>query len=110
MIQATLNKESHIMPEHRKGILDPFRHGNNLLETQILALETVRGLVPVITNPVESALVEAIKRTAHKENRSMSILVEELLSSEETDNNVRALGETLETLSKDPLGSLIFAR
>lgn len=93
---------------HNAGLLDPFALADDPEEGAMLALETLRLLLPPgIGFEREGALVTACKNVADRDRPSLLAVVDELEKHDNAD--VRGLAPTLRAVADYPLANLCFA-
>jgi hypothetical protein len=89
------------------GLLDPFSFGDDLAERRTMATETLRLLLPRMSEERESAMVQAVGAVASAEQPSLGKVVEHL---EQSDDPASVnLGAVLRSMSEMRLARLCFA-
>jgi hypothetical protein len=90
------------------GMLDPFSLGDSVVESKLLALETIRLLLgTTMSEDRENALNRALERVAAEPNPSLTRVMEVLLASD--DKAAENLGLALRNLSDLPFARLCFS-
>jgi hypothetical protein len=89
------------------GLLDPFSFGDDLAEKRTRATETLRLLLPRMSEERESAMIQAVAAVADREKPSLGKVVRHLESS--TDPASKNLGAVLRSMSEMRLARLCFA-
>jgi len=94
--------------EGNDGMLDPFSMGENIDDSRLLALETLKLLLGSnFSEEREEALNNAVKTVASQANPSLTKVVDNLLASELTA--ARNLGTILDNMRTLPFARLCFA-
>ncbi|HLQ52964.1 MAG TPA: ATP-binding protein [Streptosporangiaceae bacterium] len=89
------------------GLLDPFSFGDDLAEKRTMATETLRLLLPRMSEERESAMVQAVGAIAGAELPSLGKVVDRLERS--ADPASMNLGAVLRSMSEMRLARLCFA-
>ena len=89
------------------GLLDPFSFGDDLAEKRTMATETLRLLLPRMSEERESAMVQAVGAIAAAERPSLGKVVDHLERS--ADPASMNLGAVLRSMSEMRLARLCFA-
>jgi hypothetical protein len=89
------------------GLLDPFSFGDDLAEKRTMATETLRLLLPRMSEERESAMVQAVGAIAGAERPSLGKVVDHLEQS--ADPASMNLGAVLRSMSEMRLARLCFA-
>jgi AAA-like domain len=89
------------------GLLDPFSFGDDLAERRTMAAETLRLLLPGMSEERESAMIQAVGAVAATERPSLGQVVEHLEAAE--DPASKNLGAVLSSMSEMRLARLCFA-
>jgi len=89
------------------GLLDPFSFGDDLAERRTMATETLRLLLPRMSEERESAMVQAVGAVAAGEQPSLGKVVTYLEKS--ADPASMNLGAVLSSMSEMRLAKLCFA-
>jgi hypothetical protein len=89
------------------GLLDPFSFGDDLAEKRTMATETLRLLLPRMSEERESAMVQAVGAIAGGERPSLGKVVDHLEKS--ADPASMNLGAVLRSMSEMRLARLCFA-
>jgi type IV secretory pathway VirB4 component len=89
------------------GLLDPFSFGDDLAEKRTMATETLRLLLPRMSEERESAMIQAVGAVAGGQRPSLGKVVRHL---EESDNPAwKNLGAVMRSISEMRLARLCFA-
>lgn len=88
------------------GLLDPFAFGDDLPAKKTMATETLRLLLPRMSEERESAMIQAVAAVANQPRPSLGKVVTHLETSE--DPASRNLGAVLHSMSEMRLASLCF--
>jgi len=89
------------------GLLDPFSFGDDLAERRTMATETLRLLLPRMSEERESAMIQAVAAVAAGDQPSLGKVVSHL---EQADDPASAnLGALLRSMSEMRLARLCFA-
>src|SRR5207248_9206134 len=89
------------------GLLDPFSFGDDLAEKRTMATETLRLLLPRMSEERESAMIQAVAAVASRERPSLGKVGRHLEQAE--DPASRNLGAVLRSMPEMRLGRLVFA-
>jgi hypothetical protein len=89
------------------GLLDPFSFGDDLAERRTMATETLRLLLPRMSEERESAMIQAVGAVAASEQPSLGKVVTHLEESQ--DPASVNLGAVLRSMSEMRLARLCFA-
>jgi RecA/RadA recombinase len=89
------------------GLLDPFSFGDDLAEKRTMATETLRLLLPRMSEERESAMIQAVASVASRERPSLGKVIRHL--EESADPASRNLGAVLRSMSEMRLARLCFA-
>jgi hypothetical protein len=89
------------------GLLDPFSFGDDLAERRTMATETLRLLLPRMSEERESAMIQAVSAVAGREQPSLGQVVTHLEKS--ADPASMNLGAVLRSMSEMRLAKLCFA-
>jgi len=89
------------------GLLDPFSFGDDLAEKRTMATETLRLLLPRMSEERESAMIQAVGAVAAADQPSLGKVVEHLEAA--TDPASKNLGAVLRSMSEMRLARLCFA-
>ncbi len=89
------------------GLLDPFSFGDDLAEKRTMATETLRLLLPRMSEERESAMIQAVAAVAGRDRPSLGKVVRHLEQSE--DPASKNLGAVLRSMSEMRLARLCFA-
>jgi hypothetical protein len=88
------------------GLLDPFAFGDDLPAKKTMATETLRLLLPRMSEERESAMIQAVAAVANQPRPSLAKVVDYLVDS--SDPASRNLGAVLQSMSEMRLASLCF--
>ncbi|MFE6305422.1 ATP-binding protein [Nocardiopsis sp. NPDC057823] len=88
------------------GLLDPFAFGDDLAAKKTMATETLRLLLPRMSEERESAMIQAVAAVANQPRPSLAKVVDHL--SNASDAASRNLGAVLGSMSEMRLASLCF--
>ncbi|MQA96205.1 MAG: ATPase [Streptosporangiales bacterium] len=88
------------------GLLDPFSFGDDLAAKKTMATETLRLLLPRMSEERESAMIQAVAAVANSPEPSLGKVVQHLEAAE--DPASRNLGAVLGSMSEMRLASLCF--
>ena len=88
------------------GLLDPFAFGDDLAAKKTMATETLRLLLPRMSEEREAALIQAVGAVANQPEPSLAKVVDHLVAAE--DATSRNLGAVLGSMSEMRLASLCF--
>lgn len=88
------------------GLLDPFSFGDDLAAKKTMATETLRLLLPRMSEERESAMIQAVGAVANGERPSLGRVVDYLEGSE--DPASKNLGAVLRSMSEMRLARLCF--
>jgi hypothetical protein len=102
-------RQARILPlgSAAPGLLDPFSFGDDLAERRMMATETLRLLLPRMSEERESAMIQAVAAVAGGERPSLGQVVTHLERSD--DPASVNLGAVLRAMSEMRLASLCFA-
>jgi hypothetical protein len=89
------------------GLLDPFSFGDDLAERRTMAAETLRLLLPSMSEERESAMIQAVGAVAAGDRPSLGKVVEHLEAA--SDPASKNLGAVLRSMSEMRLARLCFA-
>jgi hypothetical protein len=89
------------------GLLDPFSFGDDLSERRTMAAETLRLLLPGMSEERESAMIQAVGAVSAAERPSLGRVVEHLERA--TDPASKNLGAVLRSMSEMRLAKLCFS-
>ena len=89
------------------GLLDPFSFGDDLAEKRTMATETLRLLLPRMSEERESAMIQAVASVASRERPSLGKVIRHL--EESADPPSKNLGAVLRSMSEMRLARLCFA-
>src|SRR5215831_10950189 len=89
------------------GLLDPFSFGDDLAERRTMATETLRLLLPRMSEERESAMVQAVAAVAGRDRPSLGKVVRYLEGS--SDPASKNLGAVLHSMSEMRLARLCFS-
>ena len=89
------------------GLLDPFSFGDDLAEKRTMATETLRLLLPRMSEERESAMIQAVAAVASRERPSLGKVIRHLEQS--ADPASKNLGAVLRSMSEMRLARLCFA-
>ena len=89
------------------GLLDPFSFGDDLAEKRTMATETLRLLLPRMSEERESAMVQAVGAVASTDRPSLGKVVQYLEAA--GDPASRNLGAVLRSMSEMRLARLCFS-
>src|SRR5262245_20560818 len=89
------------------GLLDPFSFGDDLAERRTMAAETLRLLLPGMSEERESAMIQAVGAVAAAEKPSLGQVVEHLEAADGAAS--KNLGAVLRSMSEMRLARLCFA-
>ncbi len=89
------------------GLLDPFSFGDDLAERRTMAAETLRLLLPGMSEERESAMIQAVGAVSAGERPSLGKVVEHLEAAPEAA--AKNLGAVLRSMSEMRLARLCFA-
>ncbi|WP_017614902.1 ATP-binding protein [Nocardiopsis salina] len=88
------------------GLLDPFAFGDDLAAKKTMATETLRLLLPRMSEERESAMIQAVAAVANQPQPSLAKVVDHLISADDAAS--RNLGAVLQSMSEMRLASLCF--
>jgi hypothetical protein len=88
------------------GLLDPFAFGDDLPTKKTMATETLRLLLPRMSEERESAMIQAVAAVANQPRPSLAKVVTHLENSDDAAS--RNLGAVLQSMSEMRLASLCF--
>ncbi len=89
------------------GLLDPFSFGDDLAERRTMAAETLRLLLPGMSEERESAMIQAVGAVSAGDRPSLGKVVEHLEAA--ADPASKNLGAVLASMSEMRLAKLCFA-
>jgi RecA/RadA recombinase len=89
------------------GLLDPFSFGDDLAEKRTMATETLRLLLPRMSEERESAMIQAVASVAGRDRPSLGKVIRHL--EESPDPASKNLGAVLRGMSEMRLARLCFA-
>jgi RecA/RadA recombinase len=89
------------------GLLDPFSFGDDLAEKRTMATETLRLLLPRMSEERESAMIQAVASVAGRDRPSLGKVIRHL--EESADPASKNLGAVLRSMSEMRLARLCFA-
>src|SRR5262245_55304122 len=89
------------------GLLDPFSFGDDLAERRTMAAETLRLLLPGMSEERESAMIQAVGAVAAGEKPSLGQVVEHLEAADGAAS--KNLGAVLRSMAEMKLARLCFA-
>jgi RecA/RadA recombinase len=89
------------------GLLDPFSFGNDLSEKRTMATETLRLLLPRMSEERESAMIQAVASVAGRDRPSLGKVIRHLEDS--ADPASKNLGAVLRSVSEMRLARLCFS-
>ncbi|WP_066371509.1 ATP-binding protein [Herbidospora mongoliensis] len=88
------------------GLLDPFSFGDDLAAKKTMATETLRLLLPRMSEERESAMVQAVAAVANEPDPSLGKVIDHLDRSEDAAS--KNLGAVLRSMSEMHLARLCF--
>ncbi|GAA1463487.1 ATP-binding protein (plasmid) [Nocardiopsis exhalans] len=88
------------------GLLDPFAFGDDLAAKKTMATETLRLLLPRMSEERESAMIQAVAAVANQPQPSLAKVVDHLLAQD--GDASRNLGAVLGSMAEMRLASLCF--
>jgi AAA-like domain len=108
-VLAARGRKARVLPlgSAAPGLLDPFSFGDDLAEKRTMATETLRLLLPRMSEERESAMIQAVAAVANRERPSLGKVVRHLEQAE--DPASRNLGAVLRSMSEMRLARLCFA-
>jgi AAA-like domain len=108
-VLAARGRKARVLPlgSAAPGLLDPFSFGDDLAEKRTMATETLRLLLPRMSEERESAMIQAVAAVAGRERPSLGKVVRHLEQSEGPAS--RNLGAVLRSMSEMRLARLCFA-
>jgi hypothetical protein len=108
-VLAARGRKARVLPlgSAAPGLLDPFSFGDDLAEKRTMATETLRLLLPRMSEERESAMIQAVGAVASRERPSLGKVVRHLEQAE--DPASRNLGAVLRSMSEMRLARLCFA-
>jgi AAA-like domain len=89
------------------GLLDPFSFGDDLAERRTMAAETLRLLLPGMSEERESAMIQAVGAVSAGDRPSLGKVIEFLEAA--TDPASKNLGAVLRSMSEMRLAKLCFS-
>jgi hypothetical protein len=106
---AARGRKARILPlgAAAPGLLDPFSFGDDLAEKRTMATETLRLLLPRMSEERESAMIQAVGAVAGQERPSLGKVINYLENSEAPAAS--NLGAVLRSMSEMRLARLCFA-
>ena len=106
---AHRGRQARVLPlgSAAAGLLDPFSFGDDLAERRTMAAETLRLLLPGMSEERESAVIQAVGAVADAEQPSLGQVVEHLEAA--SDPASKNLGAVLRSMSEMRLARLCFA-
>jgi hypothetical protein len=106
---AHRGRQARVLPlgSAAAGLLDPFSFGDDLAERRTMAAETLRLLLPGMSEERESAMIQAVGAVADAERPSLGQVVEHLEAA--SDAASKNLGAVLRSMSEMRLARLCFA-
>ncbi|REE96049.1 ATP-binding protein [Thermomonospora umbrina] len=107
LLQAR-GRKARILPlgSAAPGLLDPFSFGDDLAAKKTMATETLRLLLPRMSEERESAMIQAVGAVANAERPSLGRVVDHLEASD--DPASKNLGAVLRSMSEMRLARLCF--
>ncbi len=108
-VLAAHGRKARVLPlgSAAPGLLDPFSFGDDLAEKRTMATETLRLLLPRMSEERESAMVQAVAAVAGGERPSLGKVVRHLEAA--ADPASKNLGAVLRSMSEMRLARLCFA-
>jgi hypothetical protein len=108
-VLAARGRKARVLPlgSAAPGLLDPFSFGDDLAEKRTMATETLRLLLPRMSEERESAMIQAVAAVANRDRPSLGKVVRHLEQAE--DPASRNLGAVLRSMSEMRLARLCFA-
>jgi hypothetical protein len=108
-VLAARGRKARVLPlgSAAPGLLDPFSFGDDLAEKRTMATETLRLLLPRMSEERESAMIQAVAAVAGRERPSLGKVVRHLEQAEGPAS--RNLGAVLRSMSEMRLARLCFA-
>ena len=108
-VLAARGRKARVLPlgSAAPGLLDPFSFGDDLAEKRTMATETLRLLLPRMSEERESAMIQAVAAVAGRDRPSLGKVVRHLEQAE--DPASRNLGAVLRSMSEMRLARLCFA-
>ena len=105
---AARGRRARVLPlgSAAPGLLDPFSFGDDLAAKRTMATETLRLLLPRMSEERESAMIQAVGAVAGQEKPSLGKVVDHLESS--SDAASKNLGAVLRSMSEMRLARLCF--
>src|SRR6202044_4166480 len=102
-------RKARVLPlgEAAPGLLDPFSFGTDLAEKRTMATETLRLLLPRMSEERESAMIQAVGAVAGTERPSLSKVIQHLEGAE--DPAWKNTGAVMRSISEMRLARLCFA-
>ncbi len=106
---AARGRKARVLPlgSAAPGLLDPFSFGDDLAEKRTMATETLRLLLPRMSEERESAMVQAVAAVSGRDRPSLGKVVVHLEQSE--DPASKNLGAVLRSMSEMSLARLCFS-
>jgi hypothetical protein len=104
----TRGRRARVLPlgSAAPGLLDPFSFGDDLAAKRTMATETLRLLLPRMSEERESAMIQAVGAVAGREEPSLGKVVDHLEQS--ADAASKNLGAVLRSMSEMRLALLCF--
>jgi AAA-like domain len=108
-VLAARGRKARVLPlgSAAPGLLDPFSFGDDLAEKRTRATETLRLLLPRMSEERESAMIQAVAAVADRDRPSLGKVVRHLEAS--ADPASKNLGAVLRSMSEMRLARLCFA-
>src|SRR5215467_8765874 len=108
-VLAARGRRARVLPlgSAAPGLLDPFSFGDDLAEKRTMATETLRLLLPRMSEERESAMIQAVGAVAGRDRPSLGKVVRHLEAS--TDPASKNLGAVLHSMSEMRLARLCFS-
>jgi len=109
MLLQARGRRARVLPlgSAAAGLLDPFSFGDDLAERRTMAAETLRLLLPGMSEERESAMIQAVGAVSAAERPSLGQVVDHLERSAEPA--AKNLGAVLRSMSEMRLAKLCFA-
>src|SRR5258708_15592634 len=106
---AHRGRQARVLPlgSATAGLLDPFSFGDDLAERRTMAAETLRLLLPGMSEERESAMIQAVGAVAAAEKPNLGQVVEHLEAADDAAS--KNLGAVLRSMSEMRLAQLCFA-
>jgi hypothetical protein len=108
-VLAARGRPARVLPlsSAAPGLLDPFSFGDDLAGRRTMATETLRLLLPRMSEERESAMIQAVGAVADRERPSLGKVVRHL--EQASDPASKNLGTVLRSISQMRLARLCFA-